>query len=179
MQQLYLELVLLQNAGAEPDADGVIRTFTLPASRAAIFRRAVLARVGGFDESMLSGEDGELGLRLADHGIPQWFLTRIYVDHWEQKGLRDFLRQRAEYASSTYELMRRRAPDDVAPRWDLRACTRAISLRMRPWAVLAWRSGRFGRFLLLSPGLVLFLACFFLTMRRCERNDRRSSASHG
>jgi len=176
VQQLYFELVLLQNAKASADRDGVICTLTLPASRAAIFRRSVLERVGAFDESMASGEDGELGLRLADHGVPQWFLTRFYVEHWEEKGWRDFLRQRTEYATSTYELTRRRRGPDAPPRWGLLTCVREIGHRIGPWAALSWRSGRFVRFVLLSPGLVLFLGRFFFTLRRCERADLRAKA---
>jgi glycosyltransferase involved in cell wall biosynthesis len=173
VQQLYVELVLLQNANAEPDDDGIVRTFTLPASRAAIFRRRVFDLVGPFDESMRSGEDGELGLRLADRGIPQWFLTRHYVDHWENKGWRDFLRQRVEYATSTWELARRRADANAeTERWTLRVCARAIWSRLRPWAMLSWRTGRFTRFVILLPGLVLFLGRFYLTLVACDRAHR-------
>lgn len=175
VQQLYIELVLLQNAGSPPDGDGLIRTFTLPASRAAVFRRSVFDRVGPFDESMTSGEDGEMGMRLADHGIPQWFDTRLYIDHWEEKGWRDFLHQRVEYATSTYELFRRRATARAAPsgpRWPLRVCAREIALRLRPWAATSWRTGRFVRFVLLLPGLLLFLGRFYATLYLRERAER-------
>jgi GT2 family glycosyltransferase len=176
VQELYLELVLLQNAGAVPDRDGLIRTFTLPASRAALFRRRVFDRVGPFDESMTSGEDGELGLRLADHGIPQWFDTRLYLEHWEDKGWRDFLRQRVAYATSTYALSRRRTAASGAPpgrRWPLRACAREVVRRLAPWAALSWRTGHFARFVVLLPGLVLFLGRFYATLYRLDRAEHR------
>lgn len=175
VQELYLELVLLQNAGAVPDRDGLICTFTLPASRAALFRRRVFDRVGAFDESMTSGEDGELGLRLADHGIPQWFDTRLYLEHWEAKGWRDFLRQRVEYATSTHDLFRRRAAASGAPparRWTLRKCAREVVHRLRPWAALSWRTGLFARYVVLLPGLALFLGTFYATLYRLDRAER-------
>ena len=102
VQQLYHELVLLQNAAAEPDRNGLIRTFKLPASRAAVFRRELLTQVGGFDPRLPAGEDGELGQRLAARGVPLYFMHRYYIDHHEGKGFGDFLRQRREYATSYF-----------------------------------------------------------------------------
>lgn len=174
VQDLYFQLVLLGNAGADADESGVIRSRTLPASRAAIFRREVFSRVGPFDETMKGGEDGEMATRLAEHGIAQHFLTDVFIEHWEEKSFADFLRQRREYATSFYELWRRQLPPGPVPaRWTLAACRRAVTDRMKAWWGLSRRAGCFARFLALSPGLALFLATFFFTLHRHNRRDLR------
>jgi GT2 family glycosyltransferase len=176
VQQLYHELVLLQNAAAEPDRNGIIRTFKLPASRAAVFRRELLTRVGGFDQRLPSGEDGELGQRLAAQGIPLYFMHRYYIDHHEGKGFRDFLRQRREYATSYFAVTAASRADAVAPTWTIDRCTRVVLERLRAWVGLSRREGKLLRFALLWPGLALFLFRFYLTLHQLERAALRTPA---
>jgi GT2 family glycosyltransferase len=173
IQQLYHELVLLQNAAAEPDRNGIICTFKLPASRAAVFRRELVRQVGGFDERLPSGEDGELGQRLAGQGIPLYFMHRYYIDHYEGKGFRDFLRQRREYATSYFAVTAASRADAVGPVWTLARCTRVVAERVGGWIGLSRREGKLVRFALLWPGLALFLFRFYLTLHQLER------AAHG
>jgi GT2 family glycosyltransferase len=175
VQQLYHELVLLQNAAADPDPNGIIRTFKLPASRAAVFRRELLTRVGGFDRRLPSGEDGELGQRLAAQGVPLYFMHRYYIDHHEGKGFRDFLRQRREYATSYFAVTRASRADADGPTWTLARCTRVVSERLGGWIGLSRREGKLLRFALLWPGLALFLFRFYLTLHQLERAVRRTS----
>jgi len=169
VQQLYHELVLLQNAAAAPDANGIIRTVRLPASRAAVFRKEVFERVGPFDQRLASGEDGELGQRLAAQGIPLYFMHRYYVDHHEEKGFRDFLRQRREYATSYFALTSSSQADAAEPSWGLLRCVRTVFGRLAGWVGISRREGKLTRFLLLWPGLALFLFRFYLTLRQLER----------
>jgi GT2 family glycosyltransferase/predicted nucleotidyltransferase len=172
VQQLYHELVLLQNAAALPDRNGIIRSFHLPASRGAIFRRELLLRVGGFDRRLRAGEDGELGRRLASLGIPLHFMVRYAIDHHEARGFRGFLQQRRAYATSQFAVVEsgRLAPD--APTWTLRHCIRLVALRLGEWAALSRREGKLLRFVCLWPGLALFLFRFVLTLRELERASR-------
>lgn len=173
VQQLYTELVLLKNAGAIPDEHGVIRTFGLPASRAAVFRRRVFERVGRFDERLSGGEDGELGRRLTAHGIPQHFLHEVYVDHHEDKSFAEFLRQRREYATYTYRLSSPKLPGEGA-RWPVSHCVHLVAERLVSGLRLSRRYGKLTRFLLLWPGLVLFLLRFYLTLHRLEASEARA-----
>jgi GT2 family glycosyltransferase len=176
VQQFYHELVLLQNAAAEPDRNGIIRTFKLPASRAAVFRRELLTRVGGFDQRLPSGEDGELGQRLAAQGIPLYFMHRYYIDHHEGKGFRDFLQQRREYATSYFAVTAASRADAVAPTWTIDRCTRVVLERLRAWVGLSRREGKLLRFALLWPGLALFLFRFYLTLHELEWAALRTPA---
>ena len=177
VQQLYHELVLLQNAAAEPDSNGIIRTFKLPASRAAVFQRELLARMGGFDARLKAGEDGELGQRLAARGIPLYFMHRYYIDHLEGKSFRDFLRQRREYATSYFAITAAGRADAGEPTWTLARCTRVVAERLRGWVGISRREGKLLRFALLWPGLALFLFRFYLTLHQLERAARRAPAA--
>jgi glycosyltransferase involved in cell wall biosynthesis len=177
IQQLYHELVLLQNAAAEPDRNGIIRTFKLPASRAAVFRRELLTQMGGFDRRLASGEDGELGQRLAAQGIPLYFMHRYYIDHHEGKRFRDFLRQRREYATSYFALMATSQVSLAKPTWGLLQCVSVVLGRMRGWIGISRREGKLIRFLLLAPGLALFLFRFYLTLHQLERAAVRARAA--
>ena len=174
VQQLYHELVLLQNAAAEPDRNGIIRTFKLPASRAAVFRRELLAAMGGFDARLRAGEDGELGQRLAARGIPLYFMHRYYIDHLEGKRFGDFLRQRREYATSYFAITAAGRADAGEPTWTLARCTRVVTERLRGWVGISRREGKLLRFALLWPGLALFLFRFYLTLHQLERAGRRA-----
>ncbi len=176
VQQLYQELVFLQNAGSAPDDNEIIRTFSLPASRAAIFRREMFDTVGPFDERLRAGEDGELGKRMASHGIPLYFMHRYYIEHLENKGFRDFMRQRKEYATSYYNVLAK-STGGIKPRWTLSAIARTLNEKLLGWAGISWRHGKLMRFFLLWPGLALFLLRFYLTVRQLERADRLSKTT--
>lgn len=177
IQQLYHELVLLQNAAARPDENGIIQTTRLPASRAAVFRREVFERVGPFDRRLASGEDGEMGQRLAAQGIPLYFMHRYYIDHHEEKGFRDFLRQRREYATSYFGLLATSQAGPAGPRWGLLPCSRVVLGRLRGWVGISRREGKLTRFVLLAPGLALFLFRFYLTLHQLERAASRARST--
>lgn len=176
VQQMYMELTLVMNAGVRPDEYGVYASFNLPASRAAVFRRSLFDRVAPFDESLMSGEDGELGARLADAGIPVNFDRDFYIDHWEEKSLRDFLRQRVNYAVSFHDVLTRRDPPAPGERrWSVARCAREVFGRVRPWARLSREAGWTTRFLVTLPGLLLFLSVFYGTMWRQDRAHARQT----
>lgn len=174
VQQIYHELVLLQNAAAEPDENGIVKTSHLPASRAAVFRREVFDLVGPFNESLSAGEDGELGQRLAAHGIPLHFMHEYYIDHHEDKGFGDFLRQRIEYATSYYQVTLAKDARSEKPSWALSRCVKIVLRRLSGWVGISWRRGKFTRFCLLSPGLALFLFRFYLTLHQLEKEGVRA-----
>jgi len=177
IQQLYHDLVLLQNAGAMPDENGIIKTFRLPASRAAIFKRGVFDSVGPFNESLKAGEDGELGQRLAARDIPVYFMHKYYIDHHEEKGFREFLEQRKTYATSYYKVSRLAQRKSVIhkPRWTLGRCMQIVLGKTVAWASVSWKYGKFLRFFFLWPGLALFLFRFYVTLCRLERIDFRKA----
>lgn len=177
VQQLYHDLVLLQNAAAVPDANGIIKTFRLPASRGAIFKKGVFDLVGPFDENLKAGEDGELGQRLARRDIPIYFMHKYYIDHHEEKGFREFLEQRKAYATSYYKvssLAQRKGPIRNQ-KWTLRRCMQIVLGKTVGWASVSWKYGKFLRFFFLWPGLALFLFQFYVTLYRLERIDFRKS----
>jgi GT2 family glycosyltransferase len=176
IQQLYHELVLLQNAGAEPDARGVIETKGLPASRAAIFRRSVFDAVGPFDATLKAGEDGEMGQRLAARGIALHFMHEFYIDHHEGRRFRDFMDQRRRYATSHFRISIATRPRPAAPTWTLGHCCRVVAQKLMAWGPLSVRHHKLMRFLLLWPGLALFLFRFYFTLNRLEAAEAKSTA---
>lgn len=165
VQQAYHELALLTNSGALPDSNGVIESYGLPASRAAVFDRRAFEKVGTFDEKLRSGEDGDLGRRLAAAGIAVHFIPSRYIDHREEKGLREFLAQRRSYAESYFRVTHRQ--DNPEPWTAVRALLAWCSTIAR-WARTSWRYGRVARFAIFLPGIALFLAVYYSTLVRCE-----------
>lgn len=176
IQQAYCDSVLLENAGVAPDEKGVIRTFQLPASRGAIFKRELFDEVGVFDERLQAGEDGELAQRMAARGIPVYFVPDYYIDHHEEKGFGDFLRQRREYATSYWAVISRSIQHGNRPQWPLQRVVYTVVCRLRSWLASSWRRGwgPFVRFCTVAPGLALFLFRFYHTVHVLERADRRA-----
>lgn len=58
-----------------------------------IFRREALEAVGGYDPSILRGEDWELNLRIRRAGGLVWFEPALGVTYWPRASLRDLARQ--------------------------------------------------------------------------------------
>jgi succinoglycan biosynthesis protein ExoA len=58
-----------------------------------VFRREVLAEVGGYDESLRRGEDWELNLRIREAGHTVWFDPELRVTYWPRENWRKLTRQ--------------------------------------------------------------------------------------
>lgn len=58
-----------------------------------VFRRSVLAEVGGYDESLRRGEDWELNLRIREAGHTVWFDPGLRVTYWPRENWRKLARQ--------------------------------------------------------------------------------------
>jgi succinoglycan biosynthesis protein ExoA len=58
-----------------------------------VFRREVLAEVGGYDESLKRGEDWELNLRIREAGHTVWFDPELKVTYWPRENWRKLTRQ--------------------------------------------------------------------------------------
>lgn len=173
VQTLYFELVLRSTLGDESLEGGrVIRSSSLPASRAAVFRKTVFSDVGRFDESLIGGDDGELTTRLRMRGIPIYFLPDYYVSHWEKKGLSGFLKQRVRYATNLYKVQKIREGLVPNEEWNFFNCVRLALRRYLGWIGLTWRIDQLRSFILLSPFLLLFLFTFYLTLFWRRSTDR-------
>ncbi len=83
-------------------------------SAAIICRRSALVEMGGFDETMDSGEDVDLCWRLVEGGARLRYEPIALVAHDHQTGLRDWLGRRAFYGQSAAPLAVRH-PDKTAP----------------------------------------------------------------
>jgi hypothetical protein len=85
-----------------------------------VFTRAALARVGGFDESLVRNQDYELNWRLRDSGGVVWFDPALRVTYRPRGSLRSLGRQYFEYGQWKREMLRRhprslRARQAIAP----------------------------------------------------------------
>jgi len=71
------------------------------------FRREWLARVGGYDESMLANEDYELNYRIRRAGGTVWFDPGIRSTYFARRSLRELARQYARYGYWKGRMLRR------------------------------------------------------------------------
>lgn len=83
-------------------------------SAAIICRRRTVAELGGFDESMHSGEDVDLCWRLVEAGARLRYEPIALVAHEHRTKMRDWLSRRAFYGTSAAPLSARH-PDKTAP----------------------------------------------------------------
>lgn len=162
VQRLYFELALGQEVPAEQAGREIVHSFTLPASRAAMFRREVFERVGRFDERLRVGEDGEFGQRLARAGVPVYLFSRKRIAHFDAQNSIDYFRQRLRYGRS---YIRSGVSGLPLQQMDRRAFLARMRKMFRDKLRLWWRvSGSLGlrrRFVAMSPFLMLFLGCFY------------------
>ena len=93
-------------------------------SAAIVCRRSAVERIGGFDESLASGEDVDLCWRLLEDGMRLRYEPIALVSHQHPHTLRRWLSRRAFYGTSAAPLSLRH-PDKTAPvvisAWNLMA----------------------------------------------------------
>ena len=94
-------------------------------SAAIICRRSAIRDVGGFDETMRSGEDVDLCWRLIEAGARLRYEPIALVAHDHRTELRDWLARKAFYGGSAAPLSVRH-PDKTAP------------VVISGWALTAW-----------------------------------------
>ncbi len=161
VQQLYFELSIGQAVPPQQADCDLIYSFTLPASRAAMFRREVFEKVGVFDESLRVGEDGEFGKRMALAGIPIYLFRHKRVSHFDARTSADYFRQRLRYGRSFIRSGVSGISHESLPRRKLIAMMAGMLLqKLRQWWRVSTLLGLRFRYLALSPFLFLFL-CFF------------------
>lgn len=100
-------------------------------SAAIICRRAALVEVGGFDETLHSGEDVDLCWRLIESGSRLRYEPIALVAHEHRTQIRDWLGRKAFYGSSAAPLSIRH-PDKTAP------------VVISAWSLLVWLLLAFG-----------------------------------
>jgi mycofactocin glycosyltransferase len=100
-------------------------------SAAIICRRAALLEVGGFDETLHSGEDVDLCWRLIESGSRLRYEPIALVAHEHRTQMRDWLGRKAFYGSSAAPLSIRH-PDKTAP------------VVISAWSLLVWLLMAFG-----------------------------------
>jgi len=80
------------------------------------FRRAALARVGGYDESMVRAQDWEMNLRIRESGGVIWFTPQMRVSYRPRHSLRALARQYHDYGRWRREVVRRH-PETLSVRY--------------------------------------------------------------
>lgn len=81
-----------------------------------VFRRSALARVGGYDESMVRAQDWEMNHRIIETGGLVWFTPRMRVTYRPRPTVRGLARQYFEYGRWRREVARRH-PDTLSARY--------------------------------------------------------------
>jgi len=72
-----------------------------------VFRRAAIARVGGYDEAFLRAQDWEMNLRIRRTGGLVWFQPALRVSYRPRSRVRDLSRQYFHYGRWRRVVMRR------------------------------------------------------------------------
>ncbi len=122
-------------------------------SAAIICRTSALRDIGGFDETMRSGEDVDLCWRLVEAGARLRYEPIAQVAHDHRTELRDWVARKAFYGGSAAPLSVRH-PDKIAP------------LMISGWALTAWILMAFGS----SFGYLASLFVAGLTGRRVAKS---------
>ena len=129
-------------------------------SAAIICRRSAIRDVGGFDETMHSGEDVDLCWRLIEAGARLRYEPIALVAHDHRTELRDWLARKAFYGGSAAPLSVRH-PDKTAP------------VVISGWALMAWILMALGT----SLGRLGSIVFAVLTGRRIARAMRGGETS--
>jgi glycosyltransferase involved in cell wall biosynthesis len=160
VQRLYYQMTLLQRFSGKDFRSGVLESFDLPPSRAAVFRKEMFDITGWFNEGLLTGEDGELGMRMAAEGIPVYFFVDKYIRHWEEKDLSGYLEQRTRYGASFYRVLKEKRGNRMTEP-SLRGIIKSISERYFSWLRLSFTLKRKAEYILLTPFTILFLSFYY------------------
>lgn len=162
VQQLYFDLAIGQEVPPEQAGRELIYSYTLPASRAAMFRRGVFERTGLFNESLRVGEDGEFGQRLARNGIPVYLFLNKRVAHYDAQQSLDYYRQRLRYGRSYVRSGVSQLPlKEMSRTAFIAKMLKMLKSKLRLWWQVSGRLGVRTRFVLFSPPLTSFLCCFY------------------
>lgn len=124
-------------------------------SAAIICRCSAIREIGGFDETLQSGEDVDLCWRLIEAGVRLRYEPIALVGHDHRTELRDWLARKAFYGGSAAPLSVRH-PDKTAP------------VVISGWALMTWILMAFGSTLSRLASLLLAV----LTGRRIARAMR-------
>jgi GT2 family glycosyltransferase len=160
VQRLYFQMTLLQRLEERDLNVEVVKSFGLPPSRGAVFRREIFEALGYFNEDFLTGEDGEFGMRMTSRGIPVYFFPKKFIEHFEEKDLRGYLDQRIRYGGSFYRAVlardggRTRKPS-------LFGTFKSTLDRYCSWLKLSLAVDRGAEYPLLSPFIILFLIFYY------------------
>ena len=128
-------------------------------SAAIICRRSALLELGGFDETLPSGEDVDLCWRLIESGSRLRYEPIALVAHEHRTQMRDWLGRKAFYGSSAAPLSIRH-PDKTAP------------VVISAWSLLVWLLMALGS----SSGYLASLAFAGFTARRMAKTMQNTDA---
>jgi mycofactocin system glycosyltransferase len=128
-------------------------------SAAIICRRAALLELGGFDETLPSGEDVDLCWRLIESGSRLRYEPIALVAHEHRTEMRAWLSRKAFYGSSAAPLSIRH-PDKTAP------------VVISAWSLLVWLLMAFGS----VSGYVASLVFAGVTTRRTAKAMKNTDA---
>jgi glycosyltransferase involved in cell wall biosynthesis len=137
-----------------------------------VFRREVLERVGGFDETLERNQDYELNWRIRQAGRVVWFDPELRVPYRPRGSIRALWRQYGDYGRWKREVIRRH-PGSLRPR-QLAAPVLVVVLSLSGLASFAWRPA------LLLPGAyvaAIFAAGGYEAIRRRDGAGLGSSVA--
>lgn len=177
--QYYQQLALINQCKCHSvSLNTPLKSYNLPASRAAVFRKEVFFRIGLFDENLIGGEDSDLTLRLRRKDIPVYFIPNCYIEHWERKNILSFLKQRKEYSHYYFNFIKKWNPN-------ARALKPALSRILKNTFKQSYRlllcskiNNSLHRFIMFSPFILMFSFYYHISFyRKCkiERNKRAIS----
>lgn len=143
-----------------------------------IFRREAIDAVGGYDPTILRGEDWELNLRIRRAGFVVWFEPALGVTYWPRASIGDLARQ--FFATGTWRAVLVRRYGRANP-WRFFApgalviglAVSLVTLVLLACGVLPWASGWPA---LLAPAAIYLLGIAFAVIRIPEQRGWRDRA---
>lgn len=165
IQQLYLQLTLWQVIKEDfKNNGGIARSYNLPASRAAVFRKEIFSEIGLFDEDLIGGEDSDLTIRLAKKGIPVYFISNYYITHWEERNLFLLLRKYWQHGCSYVYLLRKWTPESELLNFPVLGVLRLCFKKYSQFLFLSRKIGRLKDYILFSPFILTILITRYLSI---------------
>ena len=83
------------------------KSYSLPASGGAIFKKSVFEDIGLFDQSLIIGEDTDMGFRLKAVGIPVFYCRYHLIQRFYETGLKNSLKKFFRNGRDIYPFLRK------------------------------------------------------------------------
>jgi cellulose synthase/poly-beta-1,6-N-acetylglucosamine synthase-like glycosyltransferase len=131
-----------------------------------VYKKEVLEKIGGFNESVKTGYDSEIGYRINDAGYKIINIPEATVYHNHRETLWTFFKQQYEYGKfglvRFLQMLKIAKGDDVTSFWMI---SQSFFYLASIVLLIIWLFYKFPWYFILSPLLILYLSYIFSSFR--------------